>query len=1002
MPHIHETAYPRIKPDLSQRELEETYSLTREEVDFVFNSARTAQTRLGLAVLLKLGQRLGYFPKLAEARPDIVAHVAKFIRFGRRPKAADLAGLDQNSIRQRQVDLVRNRLGITAWSKVDKDWVRATADRVADARHHTRDIVNALLEEFVHHRIELPEFATVDSLATTAHTRANLRILGSIASALPEETKARIDGLFASGGEMGWQMLRRDPRKPTDLEIRSYLQHVERVRSLADELPPVSTSIPRLKDFFRYAQSLNAAEMAELSPEKRYGLAVIYIRGRYKSAMDDAAELFLKRMQKVENAALAMLNQHMIDNAERVDRLVLQLRDLLNAYQGGGTAEGTLDAIASSLMADPEALLEECEAHLAFSGKDYIPFMPKPYGTARPILMNCLQIMGLRSSSADRSIERCIAAVQKLRRQKLMRLTLEQTGLSSEHDLDWLTPRWRKHVFHKMGRGQPTLIERRYFELAVLCQVKDEIKSGDLFVPGGEKFDDYREQLVDDDLFRSEIDEYEKTSGVLTDADAFIDELKAKLVALSVAVDERFPENASARIENDRLVLTRYRREDASDALKKLDAVIGERLEPISIVDVLVDSVRWTGLTSFFRPLAGTDPKIPDLLGRVVATLLCYGCNLGASQTERSLKDTKRRQVAWINVKYASEDILHRAAMHVINAYDRYELPRYWGSGAHASADGTMWSMYEQNLLSEHHIRYGGYGGIGYYHVSDKYIALFSRFNACGSYEGYYILDGIFGNDSTIQPSILHGDTHAQNLPVFGLSHLLGIELMPRIRRLHELKLYKPDTKVSYKAISSLFGDPIDWALIRAHWDDMLRVAVSIKLGKITASTILRRLGTQSRKNKLYFATKELGKAVRTLFLLKYIDDSDVRKMIGAATNKSEQFNAFVKWVFFGNDRVIAENVAYEQQKLVKYSHLVANLVMLHTLDSMTRVLSDLRSEGQVIDEDLLRGLSPYRTMHINRFGDYRLDLSRRTRDPTLDVARIEAQGRDPLESPPE
>ena len=111
-----------------------------------------------------------------------------------------------------------------------------------------------------------------------------------------------------------------------------------------------------------------------------------------------------------------------------------------------------------------------------------------------------------------------------------------------------------------------------------------------------------------------------------------------------------------------------------------------------------------------------------------------------------------------------------------------------------------------------------------------------------------------------------------------------------------------------------------------------LRVAVSIKLGKITASTILRRLGTQSRKNRLYFATKELGKAVRTLFLLKYIDDGDVRKMIGAATNKSEQFNAFVKWIFFGNDRVIAENVAYEQQKLVKYSHVVANLVMLHTL----------------------------------------------------------------------
>lgn len=989
MPQIHETAYPRIKPDLSPRELEETYSLTREELDFVFKSARTTTTRLGLAVLLKIAQRLGYFPTLAEVRPDIVAHIARFVRFGRRPKASDLTALDQNSVRQRQIELVRNRLGITAWSKVDDDWLALTADRVADARHHTRDIINALLEEFVHHRIELPAFSTVDRMATTAHTRANARILGRIAGELSDDIKARIDALFvrpAVGAETGWQMLRRDPRKPTDVEIRSYLQHIERLRTLADELPAVATSIPRLRDFFSYAQSLNAPEMAELIPEKRYGLAVIYIRGRYYKAMDDAAELYLKRMQKVENAAMAMLNQHMLDNAESVDRLVLQLRDLLNAYQGGGTAEGTLEAITSSLMADPDILLAECEAHLAFSGKDYIPFMPKPYGSARPILMNCLQIMGLKSTSADRAIERCIDAVLRLRRQKAMRLSLEQIGISSERDLDWLTPRWRKHVFHKMGRGQPVLIDRRYFEIAVMCQVKDELKSGDLFVPGGEKFNDYREQLVNDEDFRAEIEEYEKTSGVLTDADAFIDELRSKLTALSLEVDARFPDNVSARLENDRLVLTRHRREEPSDALKKLDQLIADRMEPVSIIDVLIDSVRWTDLTKFFRPLAGTDPKISDLLGRVVATLLCYGCNLGASQTERSLKDTKRRNVAWINVKYVSEDILHRAAMHIINAYDRYELPRYWGTGAHASADGTMWSMYEQNLLSEHHIRYGGYGGIGYYHVSDKYIALFSRFNACGSYEGYYILDGVFGNDSAIQPSILHGDTHAQNLPVFGLSHLLGIELMPRIRRLHELKLYKPDTKITYGAIGSLFSDPIDWALIRAHWSDMLRVAVSIKLGKITASTILRRLGTQSRKNRLYFATKELGKAVRTLFLLKYIDDGDVRKMIGAATNKSEQFNAFVKWIFFGNDRVIAENVAYEQQKLVKYSHVVVNLVMLHTLDGMTRVLSDLRAEGHTIDEELLRGLSPYRNMHINRFGDYRLDLSRRTRDPTLDV----------------
>src|SRR3546814_9106689 len=95
-----------------------------------------------------------------------------------------------------------------------------------------------------------------------------------------------------------------------------------------------------------------------------------------------------------------------------------------------------------------------------------------------------------------------------------------------------------------------------------------------------------------------------------------------------------------------------------------------------------------------------------------------------------------------------------------------------WSSDV-CSSD-LKWSVYEQNLLSEYHIRYGGYGGIGYYHVSDKYIALFSHFIPCGVHEAVYILDGLLANRSDIQPDTVHGDTQAQSFPVFGLAHLLG------------------------------------------------------------------------------------------------------------------------------------------------------------------------------------------------------------------------------------
>ena len=107
------------------------------------------------------------------------------------------------------------------------------------------------------------------------------------------------------------------------------------------------------------------------------------------------------------------------------------------------------------------------------------------------------------------------------------------------------------------------------------------------------------------------------------------------------------------------------------------------------------------------------------------------------------------------------------------------------------------------------------------------------------------------------------------------------------------------------------------------------------------------------------------------------IDDIEMRKTIHAATNKSEEFNGFVKWAFFGGEGIIAENVLHEQRKIVKYNHLVANMVILHVVEGMTKILAQLRDEGMGINAEVLAGLSPYRTRHINRFGDYTLDLTR-------------------------
>ncbi len=333
------------------------------------------------------------------------------------------------------------------------------------------------------------------------------------------------------------------------------------------------------------------------------------------------------------------------------------------------------------------------------------------------------------------------------------------------------------------------------------------------------------------------------------------------------------------------------------------------------------------------------------------------------------------RTIALVNKSHVNLKKLESALARVINYYNQFPLIKAWGTGKSASVDGTLRSIYEQNLLAESHIRYGAKGGIAYHHIADHYIALFSSFIPCGVWEAIAIIEGLLRNQSDVKPTKIHGDTQSQSATVFGLGYLFGIDIMPRIRNWKDLTFFRPSKETKYKHIDSLFKDTVDWTLIENNWKDMMQMVLSIQHGKVSPTLVLKRLGTRSRKNQLYLAFRELGRVIRTIFLLEYISDVELRESITAETNKVESFHNLSDWISFASRITVASNDVTEMEKAIRYNTLVTNLIILQNVIDMSQIIQQLRDEGWVIKKEDLAKLSPYLTEHIKRFGDYILDL---------------------------
>jgi TnpA family transposase len=972
MAAIDRTAYPRLGTQLTAKELEADYALGDEERLFVRRHAHGDAGRLSLAILLKTRHRLGYFVALSDVPDQIRRHVAGVLDLSEQTPLVDEVGRPATAHRYR--DVIRDRLGSRPFSHGGRQIVIGVVHRAAQTMSDPADLISASVEALIKERIELPAYSTLDRLVGSLRQEIHEELYAGIDAALNESQRSLLDALLeqpAGAQPNTFSRLKQNPGPPTLKHLREWTERLAELDAILDPRPPLA-GIPhtKVRQFAAEAAALETGDLRDVCrPGRRHTLLLCLLHQTQSETRDQLVEMFIRRLRRTRNKAMERLLEMQANQREIEDTLLGVFGQVLQ-HAGADSDDRDLGRNVRQLLAERggvDVLDAQFHAVTAFHNDNYLPLMWPIHSIHRSALFRLLDLLRLESSTRDTRLLDALAVVRLHQHSR-------RDALSVSLDLGFASQRWQTYVRERVN-GE-LLLGRRALELCVFMHLAEALQSGDVFVVGSGAYADYRTQLLPWSDCDQRLIEYGTAVGLPGNASEFVAELRDQLTRLAAQTDADFPDNGALTIDADGTPhLIRQPPQRLPDGLYAFEEAVRTRMPERHLLDVLKHAQHWSSFTRHFGPLSGSDTKLDDATKRYLFAVFGFGCNLGVSQTARHAPESiNRHSMRRINAQHVNVEKLEAALKDIIHEYARFDLPHLWGRPNIAIADGTHMELRENNLLGEQHIRYGRYGGIAYHHISATYIALFSNFIACGVWEAVYILDGLLQNRSDFDADTVHADTHGQSEPVFGLAYLLGIELLPRMRTWNDAVFYRPDNTVRYRQIDALFSKTVDWVLIETHWQDMMQVVLSIQAGLVLPSMLLRKLGSHNRQNRLYRAFRELGRVVRTRFLLRFVSDGELRQSIRAETTKIESYNDFLDWVGFGGP-VLKSGDPVEQLKQVKYMDLVANAIMLHNVVDLTEVLSTMVAEGLTVTKALVARLSPYMRDHLRRFGQYALDM---------------------------
>jgi len=971
--------------------------------DRLLIEAKRWGSRLRFAVMLLFFRARGRFPRsVGEIGEDTVTELARTLGVPALDSAASLLPKALDRTLERQRAEIRALLGFREATVADAEalgaWLRGSV--VAETRDHGR-LVAQLEERCRILCLEPPTPDRVGRIVRGAVRAYEDQLHATIHARLPAEARERLDALLRpppvgieadgeddpaapAGARALLNFVRGDPGRAGVASVTRGLERLEVIRAVG--LPPglFAGTLPHEVELFRRRVAVQPpSDLRRLPEPARLTWLAAYAHLRGRTLTDNLVELLVETVHAIGARAERRVEQQAIGELKRVTGKTNLLFEIASAAvdKPDGTVRDVVFPVAGEQTL--RDLVREWQSGPTYRTSLRTTIRSSYAGHYRRMVPKLLDALDFRSNNAvHRPVIEALALIRRYAATRQRYIPAHETVPME----GVVRPLWRDAVLDPGPKGK-LRVNRITYEICVLEALRERLRSKEVWVVGADRYRNPDEDLPAD--FADRRAPYYEALGLPLDADTFITGLQAEMRAGLARLDAGLPRNPHVRITNRRggwITVSPLRARSDPENINAVKAEVTADWPMTGLLDMVKEADLRLGFTDALgSPTAYETLDRTELRPRLLLCLYGLGTNAGLRRLDASRDGgPSYRDLSYVRRRYLTPDRLREAIAVVTNGTLRARNPLLWGEGTTACAsDSKHFGAWDQNLTTQWHVRYGGRGVMIYWHVERNSLCIHSQLKSPSSSEVASMIEGVLRHCTEMAVDRQYVDSHGQSVVAFAFTKLLGFQLMPRLKRIGKQRLYRPDAGQPdvYPHLQPVLSRPIDWELIRRHYDEMVKYATALRLGTAEAEVILRRFTRENVQHPTYKALLELGKAIKTCFLCPYLSDEAVRREINDGLNVVEHWNSANDFVFFARRGEMSSNRREDHELIMLSLHLLQNcMVFVNTL-MLQQVLARPHWAGRLTDRDR-KALTPLIWEHVNPYG--RQELNMRTRIAAL------------------